>query len=83
MSIKPILLVVAISITVSLLSNLFLGTRTESSIWKKTAIEKIGEVSFLRNADRNAAVVIQNMMGELEALDIGKVDTVLQKYRVK
>ncbi len=82
-NLKSILVVVAISIAVSLLSNLFLGIKTESSVWKKTSVEAIYEVGYLRNADKNAAVVLQNMVNDLEALKDEKVSIVLKKYRTR
>ena len=83
MSTKLILLVVGISIAVSLLSNLFLGTKTESSIWKKTSVEAIYEVGYLRTVDKNGSIVIQNMINELEALNNNDVNAVLLRYKRK
>ena len=83
MSIKLISLVVAILIAVSLLSCAFQGTKTEASVWKKASMEALYEVWLLRNADKNAAVVLQNMINDLQALKDEKVNSVLKKYLAK
>lgn len=82
-NLKSILVPVVITIVVSFLTNAFLGTKTESSIWKKTSVEAIYEVGYLRTVDKNASIVIQNMINELEALNNDDVNSILFKYKNK
>lgn len=77
---KTYLIVIGVSLAVSLGCNLFLGKSTEANIWKQTAIEKITEVSFLRNADQRSAQALGSMRSEFAALKNEKVDMILNKY---
>lgn len=82
-NLKSILVPVLIAIAVSFLTNAFLGNKTEASVWKKTSVEAIYEVGYLRTMDKNASIVIQKMINELEALKNDDVNSILLRYKNK
>lgn len=80
---KSIALVVGIALGVSFLCNIFLGTTSEVSVWKKTSIESIHRIGALETENRNINAAINNMSNELKALDDEQVKAILNKYGIK
>jgi len=82
-----IAIVVGLSLGTSILTNLFLGTNTESEVWRKTSIRAIVETNQAvvanqkqAKAQQQLSKVLNQLKAELAALNDLKVDEVLEKY---
>jgi len=82
-----IAIVVGLSLGTSILTNFFLGTNTESEVWRKTSIRAIVEANQAVVANQKQATaqqklskVLNQLKAELAALNDLKVDEVLVKY---
>lgn len=75
-----IVIVIGVTIGTSLFVNLFVGTKTETDIWKQMSIEAIYSVGKLEEKDKIKTDGIYKMADELKALGIDDVDAILNRY---
>ena len=77
---KLVVMVVAVSLLVSFAANLYLGSVTEGSVWKKTAIEALSKNADLDVANGSMIGAITKMADELRELNNEEVNAILKKH---
>ncbi len=82
-----IIIVAGVTLGTNILSNLFLGAKTEAEVWRNTSIQAIVEVNRgvvavqkATEAQQRVSTALNNLKADLKALNDPKVDEVLEKY---
>lgn len=72
--------VVAVAVIASVCINLFFGLKTETDVWKETAIDNLSKIELYKSAEKQNMQIVNNMLAELKNVKNDTVVSILKRY---